>query len=107
VSEADHPEPGRVLADIASACLAVSACTGITFWGVDDGHQFWNSRPGVNAAILDASYAPKPAYEALRDRLERLSSRRSGPRCGAPLGRLQGGQAVSRPERPYCRLARR
>ncbi|GAB6938626.1 endo-1,4-beta-xylanase [Isoptericola variabilis] len=54
---------------VTEACLAVDRCTGITVWGVDDGHSWVpDVFPGQGAALLwDASYAPKPAYTAFAD----------------------------------------
>ncbi|MCK9795744.1 endo-1,4-beta-xylanase [Isoptericola sp. 4D.3] len=51
---------------VTEACLAVERCTGITVWGVDDGHSWVpDVFPGQGAALLwDASYQPKPAYTA-------------------------------------------
>ncbi len=56
-------------ADLFSACLAVPACTGITTWGVHDGHT-WLDSPSQPTSVFapnrpllfDALGEPKPAY---------------------------------------------
>ncbi len=51
---------------VVDACQAVAACTGITLWGIDDGHSWLpNSCCPEGAPLLwDAGYAKKPAYDA-------------------------------------------
>jgi endo-1,4-beta-xylanase len=84
VTEADVKLPARATpADlraqaaayrrIVGACRAVARCTGITFWGLDDGDS-WIPEffPGHgNALLLDADLRPKPAYTAVREALLR------------------------------------
>lgn len=56
---------------LARACVAVERCTGITFWGLDDGDS-WIPEffPGNgHALLLDAELQPKPAYAAVREAL--------------------------------------
>ena len=54
-----------------SACLAVTACTGITVWGVDDSDTwldsfFLSASQAPNRPLLfDESGDPKPAYDAV------------------------------------------
>ena len=52
---------------VVKACLAVSRCTDMTVWGVDDGHSWVpNTFSGQGAALLfDANYQPKPAFNAV------------------------------------------
>ena len=63
--------PGSTQADVfgryARVCRQVAACKKLTVWGVDDG----NSWLGLAQAplLLDASFAPKPAYTAVSDEL--------------------------------------
>jgi endo-1,4-beta-xylanase len=51
---------------VVTACLAVSRCTDITVWGVDDGHSWVpNTFSGQGAALLfDANFQKKPAYNS-------------------------------------------
>ncbi len=56
-------------------CLLVPRCTGFTTWGVGDAHTWLDSfgnpdRVKRAPLILNTSYQPKPAYQALRDLLE-------------------------------------
>jgi len=54
-------------AQVASACLAVTRCVGITTWGLSDKYSWIPSVfPGQGAALpFDEAFAPKPAYQAL------------------------------------------
>ncbi|MEY4950029.1 MAG: Exoglucanase/xylanase [Pseudomonadota bacterium] len=57
--------------DVVGACMAVPACTGVTFWGVRD-DDTWLDSLFASAAphrplLFDASLAPKPAYFAVRE----------------------------------------
>jgi endo-1,4-beta-xylanase len=57
--------------DLLEVCLQAKACTAFIMWGFTDAHS-WVPHffPGEgDALIFDTSYAPKPAYETLRDRL--------------------------------------
>ena len=58
---------GRLLA----SCLAVDRCVSFTVWGFDDSHSWVpGAFQGQGAAtLLDEAFAPKPAYDALRDAL--------------------------------------
>jgi endo-1,4-beta-xylanase len=54
-------------AGITQMCLEVSACSGITVWGISD-RDSWvpGTFPGEGAACLyDDNYQPKPAYSAM------------------------------------------
>jgi endo-1,4-beta-xylanase len=53
-------------ASVVSACKAVSACLGITIWGIDDGHSWLPNSccPEGVPLLWDASFNKKPAYDA-------------------------------------------
>jgi endo-1,4-beta-xylanase len=58
---------------IVRSCLAVTGCTEITLWGITDAST-WLDGLGIfptptRPLLFDASYAPKPAYEAVRTAL--------------------------------------
>ncbi|UCE85092.1 MAG: endo-1,4-beta-xylanase [Deltaproteobacteria bacterium] len=71
---ASAPDPlaaqAQAYGDLFEACVSVRACTGITTWGVDDGHTWLDSffltqQNAPNRPLLfDASGQPKPAYDA-------------------------------------------
>jgi endo-1,4-beta-xylanase len=52
---------------VASACLAVTGCVGITTWGLSDKYSWIPSTfPGQGAALpFDDNLQPKPAYNSL------------------------------------------
>jgi len=52
---------------VVNVCRAVAACSGITLWGIDDGHSWLpNSCCPEGAPLLwNASYQQKPAYAAV------------------------------------------
>lgn len=56
---------------VVETCLAVRACDTINVWGVDDGHTWLDGLlgPGTDPLLLDRSFEPKPAYDAVRDAL--------------------------------------
>lgn len=61
----------QAYADVFAACLAVSACRGITTWGVTDAHS-WLDRFDLlqffapnEPLLFDAEGLPKPAYDAV------------------------------------------
>ena len=58
--------------DVVNACLAVSACAGITIWGITDRYSWVpDTFPGEGAALpWDDNYQPKPAYTAIHDALD-------------------------------------
>ncbi len=68
-------------AALAETCLNSPYCTGITVWGVADGVTwlrdaelgFFNN-PTVGPLLFNDNYEPKPAYNALRDALEKRVS---------------------------------
>lgn len=54
-------------ASVATACLAVEGCLGLTVWGVTDRYSWipmWFEGFG-DALLWDADYEPKPAFDAL------------------------------------------
>lgn len=57
--------------DVLNACLGQPACKAFQTWGFTDAHSWIPaSRPGFGAALIfDELYQPKPAYEALSQRL--------------------------------------
>ena len=68
-------------AALAETCSNSPYCTGITVWGVADGVTwlrdaelgFFNN-PTVGPLLFNDNYEPKPAYNALRDALEKRVS---------------------------------
>jgi endo-1,4-beta-xylanase len=62
---------------IIRACIAVPACTGLTFWGLTDKHSWlstpeWGPKKGRGPhlpLLFDESYQPKPAYDGVREAL--------------------------------------
>jgi len=59
---------------LTRACFTTPGCDGITTWGVTDKFTWIRDFFAVAGAplLFDASYAPKPAYFAVRDALEEL-----------------------------------
>jgi GH35 family endo-1,4-beta-xylanase len=53
-----------IYADVAAACRAQPACRRVTVWGVTDKYGWLG--PGALPLPFDSSYAPKPAWAALR-----------------------------------------
>src|SRR3984893_6618454 len=68
---------------VATACLQQPACTAFQTWGFTDKYSwipgFTKGAKG-KALLFDQSYAPKPAYEALREVLERERRRKTNAR---------------------------
>jgi endo-1,4-beta-xylanase len=58
--------------NVVEACLAVSACAGITIWGFTDKYSWVpDVFSGEGAALpWDENYSPKPAYTAIHDALD-------------------------------------
>jgi endo-1,4-beta-xylanase len=52
---------------VFQACLGVTRCQGVTIWGITDKYSWVpDTFPGQGAALVwDASYAKKPAYDAI------------------------------------------
>jgi endo-1,4-beta-xylanase len=75
----DTPDPlaaqAQAYADVFDACLAVSSCSGITVWGLDDANTWLDSfeLSAINAPnqplLFDAELQPKPAYHSVVDAL--------------------------------------
>ncbi|TDC99976.1 beta-1 4-xylanase [Nonomuraea deserti] len=59
-----------------NACLAVTACAGVTIWGFTDKHSWVpDTFQGQGAALIyDENYQKKPAYNAVHDALDDGSS---------------------------------
>jgi endo-1,4-beta-xylanase len=61
--------------DIVAACMAVKACTGITFWGVSDAYTWLNSPEWARLRgrmphlplLFDSEYRPKPMFTGVAD----------------------------------------
>jgi len=91
-------------ADVFAACLAVSACRGITTWGVSDGTTwlddaaFFSNYAPNRPLLFDAQYDPKPAYGAVRDELLSVPEPSSALLLGLGLGALSVIFQISRPQ---------
>jgi GH35 family endo-1,4-beta-xylanase len=56
--------------DVVAACLAVSGCDAVTFWGFTDKYSWIDSFFGPDDPLLfDELYAPKPAYSGVAEAL--------------------------------------
>ncbi|WP_328807991.1 endo-1,4-beta-xylanase [Nonomuraea antri] len=57
--------------NVVNACLAVTACAGVTIWGFTDRHSWVpDTFPGQGAALIyDENYQKKPSYTAVHDAL--------------------------------------
>ncbi|WP_090945411.1 endo-1,4-beta-xylanase [Nonomuraea jiangxiensis] len=57
--------------NVVNACLAVTACAGITIWGFTDRYSWvGDTFPGEGAALIyNESYQQKPSYTAVHDAL--------------------------------------
>ncbi|MBN1674173.1 MAG: endo-1,4-beta-xylanase [Kiritimatiellae bacterium] len=71
VSEADLVRQAEIYRAVMDLCLTEPACKELGMWGFTDKHSWIPTYyPGWGQAlVLDASYKPKPAYDALRQRL--------------------------------------
>jgi endo-1,4-beta-xylanase len=73
--ESELAQQANVYHDMLDACLALTRCVGLTTWGFTDRYS-WITNPATRfsgfgrALPFDASYQPKPAYDALLARLE-------------------------------------
>lgn len=71
------PDPltaqAQAYADVFNACLAVTLCSGITVWGVDDAHTWLDSFLSITAPnrplLFDEELQAKPAYDSVVDAL--------------------------------------
>lgn len=57
--------------NVVNACMAVTACAGVTIWGFTDKHSWVpDTFSGEGAALIyDENYQQKPAYTAVHDAL--------------------------------------
>ncbi|MEE3327034.1 MAG: endo-1,4-beta-xylanase [Myxococcota bacterium] len=72
---ASEPDPlaaqAQAYSDVFAACLQVSACTGVTTWGIDDADSwldnfyFTQANAPNQALLFDQLGEPKPAYDAV------------------------------------------
>lgn len=59
--------------EVVEACMAVSRCTAVTTWGIDDSRTWLDHFPPFDTLapheplLFDAALDPKPAYFAVRD----------------------------------------
>ncbi|PRY01798.1 endo-1,4-beta-xylanase [Allonocardiopsis opalescens] len=85
-SNASIQQQGNDYRAVMNACLNVSACTGVTVWGVTDRYSWVpDTFPGQGAALpIDENYNAKPAYWAM---YEALGGEDPGPGPGPdPVG---------------------
>ncbi len=70
-SQANLNQQATDYSNVVKACLAVSRCTDMTVWEIDDGHSWVpQTFPGQGAALLyDANFQPKPAFNAVLNAL--------------------------------------
>ena len=67
------PDPlaaqAQAYADVFNACLAVTLCSGITMWGIDDAHTWLDSFLAITAPnrplLFDEMLRAKPAYDSV------------------------------------------
>ncbi len=77
----DMAKQADIYRRVASACLAHSKCTAIQTWGFTDKYSWIGSatKKTKGAGLLfDRKYAPKPAYEAMREALKNSGEMTSG-----------------------------
>lgn len=70
-SAAKDATQAQYYTNVVNACLAVTACAGITIWGFTDRHSWVpDTFPSEGAALIyDENYQPKPAYTAVNNAL--------------------------------------
>jgi endo-1,4-beta-xylanase len=70
----------KLYADVLDVCLGAAHCTALVQWGVADRHSWIPGYfPGWGQALVfDEEYRPKPAHQALLERLVAGGSRRQG-----------------------------
>jgi endo-1,4-beta-xylanase len=68
----DLERQAQVYDTVFAACLKFPLCTAIQTWGITDRYSWIpGSFPGFGAGLLfDPGYQPKPAYDAVRRRLQ-------------------------------------
>ena len=71
-SAADLQSQSQIFDTVVAACLKFPLCTAIKTWGVADSHSWIpGSFPGFGAGLLfDGAYQAKPAWSAVRGRLD-------------------------------------
>ena len=69
VTAAALTDQASVYRGVVTACLLAPNCDTVVVWGLSDAHSWIPAfKPGFGAAtLLDESYQPKPAYDALAD----------------------------------------
>jgi endo-1,4-beta-xylanase len=77
--------------NIVNACLAATACSGVTIWGFTDKYSWVpNTFQGQGAALIyDENYSPKPAYTAINTALGGTTGGDTTP-PSAPTGLTAG-----------------
>jgi endo-1,4-beta-xylanase len=78
----DLQRQAEIYRRIALVCLSEPRCTAIQTWGFTDRYSWirsWTKGTKGNALPFDRDYAPKPAYEALRDVLDEPPARACAP----------------------------
>ena len=67
VTEAALADQASVYRGVLTACMLAPNCDTVVVWGLSDAHSWIPAfKPGFGAAtLLDESYQPKPAYDAL------------------------------------------
>lgn len=58
----DEASKAKRYGDIGAACAQAGNCTGVTTWGLYDGHTWL---PGQDPLMLDGAFNAKPSYAAL------------------------------------------
>ena len=84
LDQSDLARQADVYRFVATACLQQPGCTAFQTWGFADKYSWipgYTKGAKGRALLFDQSYAPKPAYNALREVLERERRRKtkSGP----------------------------
>jgi endo-1,4-beta-xylanase len=68
----------KIYQDMLGVCLSEGSCRAFVLWGFTDKHSWipgFTGKPDA-ALIFDKSYRPKPAYNALRERLMQREQKR-------------------------------
>jgi endo-1,4-beta-xylanase len=85
-------------ANVIRACLAVSRCNNVTFWGVTDKYSWISGQP----LMFDGNYTKKASYNSVHDALAATGGPTSSPTSSPtastsppPAGSLTPGSAVS------------
>jgi endo-1,4-beta-xylanase len=79
-------------ANVVRACLAVSRCNNVTFWGVTDKYSWISGQP----LMFDGNYNKKASYTSVHDVLANSGGGPTGsPTSTPPAGTLTPGSSVS------------